>query len=119
MPSRFSLRRARDGIRLSTTEGTEDTGAQSRFLTGLNLRVPGVLSGGALAPLFSLSPPTLSQQPQTPIIVKLVETPRDPTGLASVMIGALGLTGVLVLIALVLGLLAGGILYFARSRIRR
>jgi hypothetical protein len=53
---------------------------------------------------------------QPPIIVKLVETPRDPTGLASVMIGALGLTGVLLLVALVLGFVAGGILYFARSR---
>jgi uncharacterized protein involved in exopolysaccharide biosynthesis len=57
--------------------------------------------------------------PQTPIIVKIVETPRDPTGLASVLLGALGLTGVILLLALVLGLLAGGILYFARSRIRR
>ena len=64
---------------------------------------------------FSLltSPP---QPPQAPIIVKIVETPRDPTGLADVLVGALGLTGALLLMALVLGLLAGGILYFARSR---
>ena len=59
------------------------------------------------------------QPPPAPIIVKLVETPRDPTGLASVLLGALGLTGVILLLALVLGLLAGGILYFVRSRIRR
>jgi hypothetical protein len=55
-------------------------------------------------------------QPHAPIIVKIVETPRDPTGLAAVLVGALGLTGVILLMALVLGLLAGGILYFARAR---
>jgi hypothetical protein len=53
---------------------------------------------------------------QAPIIVRIVETPRDPTGLADVLIGALGLTGFLLLLALVLGVLAGSILYFARSR---
>jgi hypothetical protein len=58
----------------------------------------------------------LTAQASPPIIVKLVETPRDPTGLADVLIGALGLTGALLVMALVLGLLAGGILYFARSR---
>jgi hypothetical protein len=55
-------------------------------------------------------------QPQSPVIVRIVETPRDPTGLADVMIGALGLTGALVLLALVCGFVAGGILYVARSR---
>jgi hypothetical protein len=69
---------------------------------------------------FSLLPFLAAEQapqtPQTPIIVKIVETPGDPTGLASVMIGALGLTGVLVLIGLALGAVMGGILYFARSR---
>jgi hypothetical protein len=57
-----------------------------------------------------------SQQSPAPIIVKIVETPRDPTGLADVLVGALGLTGALLLMALVLGIVAGGILYFARSR---
>jgi membrane protein DedA with SNARE-associated domain len=55
-------------------------------------------------------------QQSAPIIVKIVETPGDPTGLAGVLIGALGLTGALVLLALVLGAVMGGILYFARSR---
>jgi len=80
------------------------------------LRTRDRLRLSAFAPLFLFS---RAQQPQTPIIVKIVETPSDPTGLASVLLGALGLTGVILLIALVLGLLAGGILYFARSRVRR
>jgi len=36
-----------------------------------------------------------------PIIVKIVETPHDPTGLAEVLIGSIGLTGVILLLALV------------------
>jgi len=55
-------------------------------------------------------------QQSAPIIVRIVETPGDPTGLASVMIGALGLTGALLLMALVLGGVIGGILFLARSR---
>ena len=86
-------------------------------LPGTGVRVR--LHSGTWAPLFYLPQTTPAPQPQTPIIVKIVETPSDPTGLASVLLGALGLTGVILLIALVLGLLAGGILYFARSRVRR
>jgi len=56
----------------------------------------------------------LQQQP--PIIVKIVEPDSDPTGLAQVLLGALGLTGVLVLIAVAFGLLMAGILFLARSR---
>jgi len=55
-------------------------------------------------------------QQSAPIIVRIVETPGDPTGLASVMIGALGLTGALLLMALLLGGVIGGILFLARSR---
>jgi hypothetical protein len=55
-------------------------------------------------------------QPASPIIVKLVETPSDPTGLSDVLIGSLGLTGAIVLLALLLGLLFGTVLFWLRSR---
>ena len=57
-----------------------------------------------------------AQQQPAPIIVKIVETPKDPTGLRDVLIGALGLTGVLAVMAVTLGLLVAGILYYARRR---
>ena len=49
-----------------------------------------------------------------PIIVKIVETPHDPTGLSDVFLNALGLTGVIVVIALVLGLVFAGALFWYR-----
>lgn len=52
---------------------------------------------------------------QAPIIVRLAPT-KDPTGLASVLLGALGLTGVLVLGALLLGAVFAGFLFVIRSR---
>jgi hypothetical protein len=51
-----------------------------------------------------------------PIIVRLIDAPRDPTGLADVLIGALGLTGVLTLCAVMLGVLLAGIMVFLRRR---
>ena len=52
----------------------------------------------------------------SPIIVKLVEPQGDPTGIGDVLIRALGLTGVLVLIAVALGLVTAGVLFLIRSR---
>ena len=52
----------------------------------------------------------------SPIIVKIVETPQDPTGLAGVLLGALGITGVLAVLALAFGIVMAGVLYFVRSR---
>lgn len=49
------------------------------------------------------------QSPQ-PIIVRVVQQPVDPTTVADVLIGAIGLTGALVLVAVVLGVALGGIL---------
>ncbi len=49
-----------------------------------------------------------------PIIVKIVETPHDPTGIAGVLIGALGLTGVIILGAVVLGIAFAGVLLLYR-----
>ena len=58
----------------------------------------------------------MQQQPPPSIIVKIIEPPSDPTGLAEVLIGALGLTGFLVVLAIVAGLLMAGILFWFRRR---
>jgi len=55
-------------------------------------------------------------QPASPIIVKIVETPRDPTGLADVLVGSIGLTGAIVLLAIITGTLLAGVLFWVRSR---
>jgi hypothetical protein len=52
---------------------------------------------------------------QTPIIVRIAPT-QDPTGIASVLVRALGLTGALVVGALIAGALVAGILFAMRSR---
>ena len=61
---------------------------------------------------------SLAQQspPPSPLIVKIVETPHDPTGLADVLIGSLGLTGVIVLAAVLLGAIFAMFLFWFRSR---
>lgn len=51
----------------------------------------------------------MPQQP-TPIIVQVVQQPVESTTVADVLIGAIGLTGLLVLIAVLLGAALGGIL---------
>jgi ABC-type phosphate transport system permease subunit len=45
-----------------------------------------------------------------PIIVRVVEQPVDETTIVDVLVGSLGLVGVMLLAALLLGLLLGGIL---------
>jgi hypothetical protein len=49
-------------------------------------------------------------QPPSPIIVKVIEQPAESTTISDILIGSLGLTGVLLLTAVVLGALLGGIL---------
>lgn len=51
-----------------------------------------------------------------PIIVKVIEPPHDPTGISDVIIGAIGLTGAIVIGAIVVGLLFGGVMFWWRSR---
>jgi hypothetical protein len=51
----------------------------------------------------------LMQEP-TPIIVQVVETPAESTSVGDVLIGSLGLTGALLLAALVLGGILGALL---------
>jgi hypothetical protein len=52
---------------------------------------------------------------QAPIIVRLAPK-KDPTGLAEVLLGALGLTGALVIGALLLGAGFAVVLFLLRSR---
>jgi hypothetical protein len=56
------------------------------------------------------------QQPESPIIVKIVEPPGDPLGLAEVLVGALGLSGALGLLALAAGILVAGVMFLLRRR---
>jgi hypothetical protein len=49
-------------------------------------------------------------QSAQPIVVRVMEEPVKSTGVSDILIGALGLTGVMLLTALLLGLLLGGIL---------
>ena len=55
-------------------------------------------------------------QDPAPIIVKIIESPKDPTGLADVLVGVLGLSGVLSLAAISIGVAIGVIIYWMRSR---
>ena len=54
-------------------------------------------------------------KPQDPIIVKIVE-PSELSGLADVLLGAIGLTGVLTLLAIAAGVVVAGLLFWWRSR---
>jgi hypothetical protein len=56
-------------------------------------------------------------QPSDPIVVRVIEEPVPETTVADVIVGALGLTGVLLMAALVFGLLLG-FLMVARRRLR-
>jgi hypothetical protein len=56
---------------------------------------------------------------QQPIIVQVVQPATESTSLADVLIGAIGLTGALVLLALVLGSVFGGLLIGVKMLRRR
>ena len=56
---------------------------------------------------------------QQPVIVRLYSPPTDSNGLQdlkNVLLGSLGLTGALLLVGLVLGVVVGGVLFLMRSR---
>ena len=58
------------------------------------------------------------QQPDLPIIVDITQPPKgDPTGLADLLLGALGLSGALILAAFVLALIFASALFWWRSRV--
>ena len=48
------------------------------------------------------------QQPNEPIIVRVVEQPVHETTISDVIFGSIGLVGILLLAALLLGVLLGG-----------
>jgi hypothetical protein len=58
----------------------------------------------------------MSGQPSDPIIVKIIQPPHDPTGLTEVLIGSLGLTAAIVLLAVVCGAVLAGVMFWVRSR---
>lgn len=55
-------------------------------------------------------------QPSGPIIVRVVEEPARETTVVDVLLGSLGLTGLLLLIAAVAGFVLGGILVWMKKR---
>jgi hypothetical protein len=60
----------------------------------------------------------LQQQPDAPVMIDIAPPDKgDPTGLSDVLIGALGLSGVLILCAVLLAAVFAGVLFFWRSRV--
>ena len=45
-----------------------------------------------------------------PVMVRVIETPAESTSVADVLLGSIGLTGVLILVAVLLGATLGGLL---------
>jgi hypothetical protein len=72
-----------------------------------------------LSPALGLHLSALVQgQPDKPIIVRI---PQDPpkselSGLADVLLGSLGLTGIIVIAAVLLGAVMAGVMFWVRSR---
>jgi hypothetical protein len=58
----------------------------------------------------------LTAAEQKPFIVKIIEPPRDPTGLSEVIVQAIGFTGAVTLAAVLLGVLMAAVLFWIRSR---
>ena len=59
---------------------------------------------------------TSVQIPPDPIIIDISEPGIDPVGFGNMLLSALGLAGALALIAVVLGVALGGLLYLRRSK---
>jgi hypothetical protein len=59
----------------------------------------------------------IQAQPNKPIVVKIIDPPNtELKGLSDVLLGSLGLTGVLVLGALLAAVVFGSVLFWIRSR---
>ena len=56
------------------------------------------------------------QQPLTPVMVKIVGAPTQEVGVVDILVSGLGLTGVLLIAAALLGLLVGGLLIGYKRR---
>ena len=55
-------------------------------------------------------------QEAAPVIVRIIEPPKDPTGLADVLVGVLGLSTVLGLAAISIGIAISVLIFWVRSR---
>ena len=70
-----------------------------------------------LSLLYAVSLLYQQSQPSSPIIVKIIEPAKSElSGLADVLIGSLGLTGVITLAALLMGVLMAAVMFWVRSR---
>ena len=82
------------------------------------------LCAGALSLALSSQPSALrllalaQSQADKPVIVKIIppEQKSELSGLADVLLGSLGLTGVIVLAAVLLGALMAAVMFWVRSR---
>jgi hypothetical protein len=75
------------------------------------MEFPHVVRFGALFTLFFLS------QSDGPIIVDITEPPKSElSALSQVLLGSLGLTGVLALMAILLGIGIGGLMFWIKRR---
>lgn len=54
------------------------------------------------------------QPPSDPIIIKIIDPPTEIEGLGEVLLGALGVTGAIVVAALVCGIVMAGALFVLR-----
>jgi hypothetical protein len=75
------------------------------------MEFPDVVHFGALFTLFFQS------QSDGPIIVDITEPPKSElSALSQVLLGSLGLTGVLALMAILLGIGIGGLMFWIKRR---
>ena len=61
-------------------------------------------------------PAASESQLQKPIIVKIIQPPKDPTGISDAIIQAIGLTGAITLLAIVCGVVIALVLFWSRWR---
>jgi hypothetical protein len=76
------------------------------------------LAVAACLAALSSQPSALQGQPSPPIIVKIIppEQKSELSGLADVLLGSLGLTGIIVIAAVALGAVMAGVMFWVRSR---
>ena len=68
-------------------------------------------------PYLTLFALFLQSQPERPIIVDITEPPKSELAtLSQVLLGSLGLTGVLALMAILLGIALGGLMFWIKRR---
>jgi hypothetical protein len=68
-------------------------------------------------PYITLFTLFLQTQPGGPIIVKITEPPKSELStLSQVLLGSLGLSGVLALVAILLGIGLGALMFWVRKR---